>query len=141
VGRLHVPIPVPPNHLPGVNKVPQIEVLEPIVANGLALSPSTDLSEKRIGKEAISPAELVAVDVEGNGGSDWLTREAGSTRWFRSLTTPGTRSRSAGRSLVMGRGDGGGLPMNHAEDVVHTGGRVIEGHTGDGVVGSVGGSG
>ena len=55
-------------------------------------------------------------------------RETGSMRRFGSLTTPRTRSGSAGRSLVMGRGDGGRLPMNHTEDVVHTGGRVIEGH-------------
>ena len=31
--------------------------------------------------------------------------------------------------------------MNHAEDVVHTRGRVTEGHAGIGVVGSVGWSG
>jgi len=124
-----------------MNKVSQVEVLEPVVANGLALSSSTDLSKKRIGEELISSTKLVAVDVEGDRRGGWLTREAGSTRWFGSLTTPRTRSRSTGRSLVMGRGDGGRLPMNHAEDVVHTGGRVIEGHARIGVVGSVGGSG
>jgi len=118
-----------------VNKVPQIEVLEPIVVNGLALSLSTDLSEKRIEKEAISPTKLVAIDVEGDRRGDWLMREAGSTRQFRSLMTPRTRSGSTGRSLIMGRGGGGRLPMNHAEDVVHTRGRVIEGHSGIGVVG------
>jgi len=124
-----------------MNEVPQIEVLEPIVADSLALSSSTDLSKKRIRKEAISPAKLVTVDVEGNGGGDYLMREAGGTRRFGSLTTPRTRSGSTGRSLIMGRGDGGRLPMNHAKDVVHTRGRVIEGHSGIGVVGSVGGSG
>jgi len=128
VGQLHIPIPVPPNRLPGMNKVLQIEVLEPIVADGLALSSSTNLSEKRIREEAISPVKLVTIDVEGDGGGDCLTREAGGMRWFRSLTTPRTRSRSTGQSLVMGRGDGGGLPMDHTEDVVHTGRRVIEGH-------------
>jgi len=111
-----------------MNKVSQIEILEPIVANGLALSLSTDLSKERIREEAISPAKLVAIDVEGDGRGDWLTREAGSIRRFGSLMTPRMRSGSAGRSLVMGRGDGGGLPMNHAEDIVHTGRRVIEGH-------------
>jgi len=118
-----------------MNKVSQVEILEPVVANGLALSSSTNLSKKRIREEAISPAKLVAVDVEGNGGGDWLTRKAGSTRRFGSLTTPRTRSGSTGRSLIMGRGDGGRLPMNHAEDVVHTRGRVIEEHSGIGVVG------
>jgi len=128
VARLYIPIPVPPNHLPGMNKVSQIEILEPVVANGLALSLSTNLSKERIREEAISPTKLVAVDVEDNGRGDWLTREAGSTRRFRSLTTPRMRSGSVGRSLVMGKGDGGGLPMNHAEDIVHTGRRVIERH-------------
>ena len=141
MGQLHVPIPVPPNHLPGVDEVPQIEVLELIMADGLALSSSTDLSKKRIREATIPPAKLVTIDIEGDGGGDWLTREAGSTRWFGSLTTPRMRGRSMGRSLVVRRGDGGRLPMNHAKDVVHTRGRVIEGHSGIGVVGSVGGSG
>jgi len=103
--------------------------------NGLALSPSADFCEKRVREEAISPVELVSVDVEGNGGGDWLTREAGSMRWFRSLTTPRTGSRSVGRSLAMRRGNGGGLPMEHTEDVVHMRGRIVEGHNRIGVVG------
>jgi len=135
MGRLHVPIPVPPDHLPGVDKVPQIEVLEFIMADGLALSSSTDLSEKRIREVTIPPAKLVAIDVEGDSGGDCLTREAGSTGRFGSLTTPRTRSGSAGRSLVVRRGDGGGFPMDHAEDVVHTRRRVVEGHDKIGVVG------
>ena len=98
------------------------------MANGLALSPSADFCKERVREEAISPAELVSVDVEGDGGSNRLARETGSTRRFGSLTTPGTRSGSAGRSLVVRRGDGGGFPMDHAEDVVHTGRRVIERH-------------
>ena len=98
------------------------------MANGLALSPSADFCEERVKEEMISPAELVSVDVESDGGSDWLTREAGSTRWFGSLTTLGARSRSTGRSLVMRRRDGGGFPMDHAEDVVHTRRTVVEGH-------------
>ena len=48
--------------------------------DGLALSPSTDLSKKRIREEAVSPAELVTVDVEGDGGGNWLARKAGSAR-------------------------------------------------------------
>ena len=99
-----------------------------IMANGLSLSPSTDFSKERVREEVISPVELVAIDVEGDGGSNCLSREAGGMRWFGSLMTPRTRSRSMGRSLVMGRGDGGGLAMDHAEDVVHTGRRVVEGH-------------
>ena len=79
-----------------MNKVSQVEILEPVVADGLALSLPTNLSKKRIREEAISPAKLVTIDIEGDGGGDWLTREAGSTRRFRSLTTPRTRSRSAG---------------------------------------------
>jgi len=98
------------------------------MANSLALSLSADFSEKGIREEAISPAKLIAVDLEGDGGGDCLTREAGSTRWFWSLMTPRMRSGSAGRSLVMGRGDGGGLPMDHAEDIVHTRRRRVEGH-------------
>jgi len=118
-----------------MDKVPQIEVLEPIMADGLALSSSTDLSEKRIGEITIPPVELVSVDVERDGGGDWLAREARSTRWSGSLTTPGTRSGNAGRSLIVRRGDGGRFPMKHAEDVVHARGRVIERHVGIGVVG------
>jgi len=90
-----------------MNKVPQIEVLEPIMADSLTLGSSTDLSEKRVGKIAIPPAELVSIDVEGDGGGDCLTREARSTRRSRSLTTLRTRSWNAGRSLVVRRGDGG----------------------------------
>jgi len=98
------------------------------MVNGLALSPSADFCEERVREEAISPAELVSVDIKGDGGGDWLTRETGSTRRSGSLTTPGMRSGSAGRSLVVRRRDGGGFPMDHAEDVVHTGRRVIERH-------------
>ena len=121
-----------------MDEVPQIEVLESIMADSLALSSSTDLSEKRIGEVTIPPTELVTVDIEGDGGGNCLTREARSTRRFGSLMTPRTRSWSAGRSLVVRRGDGGRFPMDHTEDVVHTRGRVIEGHSGIGVVGSVG---
>jgi len=98
------------------------------MANGLALSLSTDLSKKGIREKTISPAKLIAVDVEGDGGDDYLTREAGSTRRFWSLMTLRTRSGSTGRSLVVGRGDGGGLTMDHTKDVVHTGRRIVEGH-------------
>jgi len=62
-----------------MDKVPQIEVLEPIMADSLALGSSTDLSEKRIGEIMIPPAELVSIDVKGDGGGDCLTREAGGT--------------------------------------------------------------
>jgi len=111
-----------------MDEVPQIEVLESIVADGLALGPSTNLSEKRVREVTIPPAELVTVDIEGDGGGDCLTREAGGTRRFGNLMTPRTGSGSAGRSLVVRRRDGGRFPMNHAEDVVHTGRGVIEGH-------------
>ena len=124
----HIPIPVPPDHLPGVGKVPQIEVLESVVVDGLALSMSTNFSKKRIGEVTIPPAKLVTVDVEGDGGGDWLTRKAGSTRRSGSLTTLGMRSGSAGRSLVVRRGDGGRFPMKHAEDIIHTRRRVVKGH-------------
>jgi len=70
MSQFHILVPVPPDHLPGVNEVPQIEVLESVVADGLALSPPTNLGEKRVGKITIPPAELVSVDVERDGGSD-----------------------------------------------------------------------
>jgi len=92
------------------------------------LGSSTDLSKKRVGEITIPPTELVSVDVEGDNRGDWLAREAGSTRRSGSLMTPRTRSWSAGRSLVVRRRDGGGFPMNHAEDVVHTGRGVIKRH-------------
>jgi len=111
------------------------------MANGLALSLSTDFCKKRVREEVISPAELVSIDVEGDGGSDWLTREARSTRRLGSLTIPRMRSGSAGQSLIVRRRDGGGFPMKHAEDVVHMRRRIVEGHDRIGVVGSVGGSG
>jgi len=53
-----------------MDEVPQIEVLESIMADSLALSSSTDLSEKRIREVMIPPAKLVTVDVEGDSGSD-----------------------------------------------------------------------
>jgi len=81
------------------------------MANGLALSLSTNFCEERVREEAISPVEFVSVDVEGDGRGDRLTREAGSMRWSGSLTTLGTRSGSVGRSLVVRRGDGGRFPM------------------------------
>jgi len=111
-----------------MDEVPQIEVLEPIMADSLALGSSTDLSEKRIGEITIPPTELVSIDVKGDGGGDCLTREAGGTGRFRSLMTPRTRSGSTGWSLIVRRRDGGGFPMNHAEDVVHTRRRVVERH-------------
>jgi len=77
------------------------------MTDGLALSPSTDLSEKRIRKEVVTPAELVTVDIEGDGGGNRLARKARSVRRSGGLTTLGTRSGSAGRSLVARRGDGG----------------------------------
>jgi len=98
------------------------------MADSLTLGPSTDLSKKGVGEITIPPAELVSVDVEGDDGGDCLTREARGTRRSGSLMAPRTRSWSAGRSLVVRRRDGGGLPMEHAEDVVHTGRRVVERH-------------
>jgi len=85
-----------------MNKVPKIEVLEPIMVNGLALSLSADFSKERVREKAISPAKLVAIDVEGDGGSDCLTREAGGMRRFGSLTTPRTRSGSTGVMIFAG---------------------------------------
>jgi len=111
-----------------MNKVPQIEVLEPIMTNGLALGSSTDFGEKRVGEITIPPTELVSIDIEGDDGSDCLTREARGMRRSGSLMALRTRSWSAGRSLVVRRGDGGRFPMDHAEDVVHTGRRVIKRH-------------
>jgi len=118
-----------------VDKVPQIEVLESVVVDGLALSPSTNFSEKRIGEVTIPPVKLITVDVEGDGGGDWLARKAGSARRSGSLMTLGMRGGSAGRSLVVRRGDGGRFPMKHAEDVIHTRRRVVEGHVRIGAVG------
>ena len=128
MSRLHVPIPIPPNHLPCMNKVPKIKILEPSMANGLALSPFADFGKERVREEAVSPAKLVVVDIEGNGGGDWLTREARGAGQFRSLTTPRTRSGSAGQSFVVRKGDGGRLTMDHAKDVVHARRRIVEGH-------------
>ena len=99
------------------------------------LDSSTDLSKKRVGEITVPPTELVSVDVEGDDGSDCLTREARSMRRFGTLMAPRTRSGSVGRSLVVRRGDGGGFPMKHAKDVVHTRGRIVEGHNKVGVVG------
>ena len=53
-----------------VCSTPQIEALESIMADGLALSLSTDLSEKRIREVTIPPAKLVTGDVDGDGGGD-----------------------------------------------------------------------
>jgi len=77
------------------------------MADGLTLGPSTNLSKKRIREIAIPPVKLVTIDIEGDDGSNCLTREAGGTRRFGGLMTPRTRSGSAGRSLVVRRGDGG----------------------------------
>ena len=67
-----------------------------IMTNGLALSPFADFGKRRIREKVFSPAELVVIDIEGDSRGDWLTREARGARWFGSLTTPRTRSRSAG---------------------------------------------
>ena len=48
MSQLHIPKLVPPNHLPSMDEVSQIEVLEPIMVNGLALNPFADLSKKRV---------------------------------------------------------------------------------------------
>ena len=90
-----------------MDEVPQIEVLESVMADSLALSSSTDLSEKRIGEVTIPPVKLVTIDVEGDDGGNCLTRVAGGTRRFGGLMTPRMRRGSAGRSLVVRRGDGG----------------------------------
>jgi len=111
-----------------MDEVPQIEVLKPIMADSLALGSSADLSEERIREITIPPAKLVSVDVEGDSGGDCLTREAGGTGRFGSLMTPRTRSGSTGRSLIVRRRDGGGFPMDHAKDIVHTRRRVVERH-------------
>jgi len=66
------------------------------MVNGLALSPFADLGEKRVREEVVSPVKLIVIDIEGDGGGDWLTREARSARRFGSLMTPRTRSRGAG---------------------------------------------
>jgi len=124
-----------------MDKVLQIEVLESIVANGLALSLTMDLSKKRIREEAISPAKLVTVDVEGDGGSDYLTREAGGTRRFGSLMTPRTRSRSTGRSLAMRRGNGGGLAIDGAKDIIDGLRSIVKRHDDSVAVVGVSGSG
>jgi len=79
-----------------MNEVLKIEVLKPIMVNGLALSPFAHFGEERVRKEAVSPAKLVVIDVELDGGGDWLSRETGGVRWFRSLTTPRMRSGSTG---------------------------------------------
>jgi len=76
------------------------------MTNGLALSPFADFGKRGVREKVLPPAKLVAINVEGDGGGDWLMREVRGTRQFRSLTTPRTRSGSAGQSLVVGRGDG-----------------------------------
>ena len=95
------------------------------MTNGLALSPFADFGKRGVREKAVSPAKLVIVDIEGDGRGDRLMREARGARWFGSLTTPRTRSGCTGQSLVVRRGDSGGLAMDHAEDVVHTRRRVV----------------
>jgi len=75
-----------------MNEVPKIEILKPIMANGLALSLFANFGEERVRGETVPPAKLVVVDIESDGGGDWLTREAGGAGWFRSLTTLRTLS-------------------------------------------------
>jgi len=70
MSQLHIPKPVPPNHLPCLNEVPKIKVLEPIMMNGLALSLFADFGERGVREKVVSPAKLVVVDVEGDGGGD-----------------------------------------------------------------------
>jgi len=53
-----------------MDEVPQIEVLESIMTDGLALSSSTNFSEKRLGEVTIPPVKLITVDVKGDGGGD-----------------------------------------------------------------------
>jgi len=51
------------------------------MTNGLALSPFTDFSKRGVREKAVCPAKLVVIDIESNGGGDWLTREARGGRW------------------------------------------------------------
>jgi len=68
------------------------------------------------------------------------TREAGRTR---RLDAPTRVRRRNTRSdlLAMRRRDSGGLTVDGAEVLIDHRGRVVEGHAGIGVVGSVGGNG
>ena len=105
MSRLHVPEPVPPDHLPSVDEVPQIEVLEPIMTDGLTLGPSTNLSEKRIREIVIPPAKLVTVGIEGDSGSNCLTREAGGTRRFGGPDDPEDEKREYGPEPCSEKGE------------------------------------
>jgi len=66
------------------------------MTNGLALSPFADFSKRGVREKVLSPAKLIVIDVEGDGGGDWLMREAGGARRFGSLTTLRMRSGSMG---------------------------------------------
>jgi len=116
MSQLHVPKPVPPNHLPSLDEVPKIKVFKPIVLNSLALSPFGDFSKKGIREEAVSPVKLVFVGVEGDSGNNRLTREASGARWFGSLLTPRTGSRSTGQRITRSREEAV-FPMDVAKTI------------------------
>jgi len=130
----------PPLHPTGNHQIPDIKILEVLP---LLLSVGLDVGQGGVRLEDVSPLMGILLMVKGERlvlVFQRTRREAGGTR---RLDAPmRARGRNArGNLLAVRRRDGGGLAVDGAEVLVDHRGRIIEGHVGVGVVGSVGGSG
>jgi len=130
----------PPLHPTGNHQIPDIKILK---ALSLLLSVGLDVGQGGVRLEDVSPLVGILLMVEGERFIlvfQRTVREAGRTR---RLDAPrrarGWNTRSV--LLAMRRRDGGGLAIDGAEVLINHRGRVVKGHVGVGVVGSVGGSG
>ena len=134
VRSLHVMELPPPLHPTGDHQIPDVKVLETLP---LLLSTRLDVGQGGVKLEDISPLVGILLVVERERlilVFQRTTREAGRTRRLNAPMRARGRS-MRGDLLAMRRRDGGGLAVDGAEDVVHTGERIIEGHAGIGVVG------
>jgi len=137
---LHVVELPPPLHPTGNHQVPNIKILE---ALPLLLSTGLDVGQGGVRLEDVSPLVGILLMVEGERLVlifQRTTREAGRTRRLDASTRVRRRN-TRSDLLAMRRRDSGGLAVDGAEVLINYRGRVVEGHAGIGVVGSVGGSG
>jgi len=124
----------PPLHPTGNHQIPDIKIFGVLP---LLLSAGLNVSQGGVRLEDVSPLVGILLMVEGERlvlVFQRTTREAGRMKRLNAPTRARGRS-TRGDLLAMRRRDGGGLAIDGAEDVIHTGERIIEGHAGIGVVG------
>jgi len=130
----------PPLHPTGNHQIPNIKILETLP---LLLSVGLNVGQGGVRLEDVSPLVGILLMVERERlilVCQRTMREAGGTRRLDVPTRARGRNVRVGL-LAMRRRDSGGLAVNGAEVLVDHRGRVVKGHAGIGMVGSVGGSG